>query len=444
MTTRTVPRVPERDRVPQVPERDRGSGPLPVDGTVVVVGASLAGLRAAQELRRGGHTGRLVLIGEEPHPPYDRPPLSKQVLAGTWEPERTTLADSAALSELSIEPHLGRRAIALDPGSCRVELDDGTIFSADRVVVATGARPKHLPGTEGIDRVTVLRTLEDAIGLRERIEKSGPGCRVIVVGAGFIGSEVASTCASAGCSVTVLEALPTPLARALGEEVGRACGRLHERGGVELRTGIGVSSVRPTTRTGRGDLTVELTDDSSLPGDLVVVGIGVAPAVDWLAGSGLTVDDGVVTDTALFAADRVVAAGDVARWAWHRPGITQASGELTRLEHWEAASQMGSAAARALLVGRGVAPPFSPVPYFWSDQYGLRLQMLGHPGDGDEIAVVDGTLDADDGKFVALYGRNGRLTAAVAVSRPRKLMAFRPLLEAGGSWSEALDLARQL
>lgn len=440
-------------------ERSAALPVLPADGTVVVVGGSLAGLRAAQELRRAGHAGRLVLVGEESHHPYDRPPLSKQVLAGTWEPERTSLADPAALDDLSIEARFGRRAIALDAEACRVELDDGTVLVADGVVVATGARPRRLPGTEGLEGVTVLRTLEDSIGLRRRIEACGPGCRVIVVGAGFIGSEVASTCAAAGCSVTVLEALATPLAGALGPEVGAACGRLHERGGVELRTGVGVRSVHAAgsgsepegsgIAAGPGspdvaELTVELSDGSTMSADVVVVGIGVVPAVDWLDGSGLTIDNGVVTDTALFAADRVVAAGDVARWSWHRLGLTAERGELTRIEHWEAASQMGSAAARALLAGRGTAPAFTPVPYFWSDQYGLRLQMLGHAGPDDEIAVVDGALDAEDGKFVALYGRDGRLTAALGVSRPRKLMAFRPLLEAGARWSEALELAQQL
>jgi NADPH-dependent 2,4-dienoyl-CoA reductase/sulfur reductase-like enzyme len=442
--------------------RPTGTGaPLATDGTAVVVGASLAGLRAVQGLRDGGFAGRLVLVGDELHYPYDRPPLSKQVLAGTWPPERTVLADHHLLHGLGVEVHVGHRAVSLDAGARRVELDDGVVVEADGVVVATGARPRRLPGTEGLDGVTVLRTLDDCEALRARLVATGPGSRVVVVGAGFIGSEVASTCAALGCRVTVVEALPTPLAPALGELVGAACGALHARHGVELRTGVGVAAVHPAvSRTGGTGGTggtaptaptaptgaaapagaagrVELTDGTSLPADVVVVGIGVVPAVDWLAGSGLTLDNGVVCDAALFAADGVVAAGDLARWAWRRHGEE----ELTRIEHWEVASQMGAAAARSLLAGRGpAAPGFDPVPYFWSDQYGLRIQMLGRPAPADEVAVVDGSLDAEDGRFVAVYGRAGRLTAALAVSRPRLLMSFRPLLIAGASWEEALAL----
>jgi NADPH-dependent 2,4-dienoyl-CoA reductase/sulfur reductase-like enzyme len=172
---------------------------------------------------------------------------------------------------------------------------------------------------------------------------------------------------------------------------------------------------------------------------VVVVGIGVVPNVEWLEGSGLTIDNGVVCDAALFAADGVVAAGDLARWAWRHHGEEQ----LVRIEHWEVTSQMGEAAARSLLAGRGVAPDFDPVPYFWSDQYGLRIQMLGRPDPADEVAVVDGALDSEDGKFVVAYGRAGRLTAVLAISRPRQLMAFRPLLVAGASWEDALALLPQ-
>lgn len=418
--------------------------PLATDGTAVVAGGSLAGLRAVQGLREGGFTGRLVLVGDEMHYPYDRPPLSKQVLAGTWPPERVVLADYHALHGLGVEVHVGCRAVSLDAEARRVELDDGTSVEADGVVVATGARSRHLPGTEGMDGVTVLRTLDDCAALRERVTASGDGCRVVVVGAGFIGSEVASTCVGLGCRVTVVEALATPLAPALGELVGAACGALHSRHGVELRTGVGVVSVHPpgtddpsavdpeSGSAGR----VELTDGTSLPADVVVVGIGVVPAVDWLEGSGLTVDDGVVCDAALFAAGGVVAAGDLARWAWRHHG----EDESVRIEHWEVASQMGGAAARSLLAGRRAAPGFDPVPYFWSDQYGLRIQMLGHPAPTDDVEVVDGSLDAEDGKFVAVYGRAGRLTAALAVSRPRRLMSFRPLLVAGATFQEALAL----
>lgn len=431
------------------PARTAGAGALPVDGTAVVVGASLAGLRTVQGLRDQGFTGRLVLVGDELHYPYDRPPLSKQVLAGTWPPERAVLADDHKLHGLGVEVHVGRRAVALDAEARRVTLDDGTVVEADGVAVATGARARRLPGTDGTEGVTVLRTLDHCEALRARLLAGGPGTRVVVVGAGFIGSEVASTCAGLGCTVTVVEALPTPLAPALGELVGASLGSMHARHGVTLRTGVGVVAIHPPggpVADGGGPAgpggpaaagtagRVELDNGTSLPADVVVVGIGVVPATDWLEGSGLAVGDGVVCDGSLFAADGVVAAGDVARWSWRHHG-EEAS---TRIEHWETAAQMGEAAARSLLAGRGAAPAFDPVPYFWSDQYGSRIQMLGRPAPTDEVAVVDGTLHSEEGRFVAIYGRAGRLTAALAVGRPRLLMGFRPLLVAGASWAEAL------
>ncbi|MGH8979902.1 MAG: NAD(P)/FAD-dependent oxidoreductase [Acidimicrobiales bacterium] len=417
------------------------SGPLLSDGTVVVVGASLAGLRASQTLREGGFTGTLVLVGEERHLPYDRPPLSKQVLSGKWPPERTALADEVALGALHLDLRLGRRATSLDAAARRVTLDDGAQLDADGIVLATGASPRRLPGIDGVD-VFTLRTLDDAAKLREAIDEAGPGARVAVVGAGFIGSEVAATCAELGCEVVVLEALQTPLEPALGELVGAACGALHVRHGVELRAGAPVATIEPATtgsegsRGSRSRQVVHLSHGDPVSADVVVVGIGVIPNTRWLEGSGLELADGVVCDAGLFAADGVVAAGDLARWMWRHHG-EEAS---VRIEHWEVASQMGVAAAKSLLAGREAATDFDPVPYFWSDQYGLRIQVLGHPEPTDEVAVVDGRLDAEDAKFVAIYGRAGKLTAALAVSRPRQLMAFRPLLAAGATFDEGLAL----
>ncbi len=413
-----------------------GSAPVLRDGSVVIVGASLAGLRAAQGLRDGGFSGSLVMIGEELHYPYDRPPLSKQVLAGTWPPERAVLADRRRLEELGIDLLFGRRAGTLDAEARRVSLDDGAVFEADGIVVATGARPRRLPGAEAVHGVAVVRTLDDCEKLRARILEVGPGCRVLVVGAGFIGSEVAATCAGLGCAVTVLEALPTPLEPAVGQLVGDALGALHARHGVDLRTASAVAAVRGTAQSPDAPYEVELAGGEVFAADVVVVGIGVVPNTEWLEGSGLEVADGVVCDEGLFAADGVVCAGDLCRWTWRHAGQEKS----LRVEHWEIASQMGTAAGRALLAGREHAEPFDPVPYFWSDQYGLRIQMLGHPERTDEVAVVDGRLDAEDGKFVAIYGRGGHLTGVLAVSRPRQLMAFRPLLVAGASFDEALEV----
>jgi NADPH-dependent 2,4-dienoyl-CoA reductase/sulfur reductase-like enzyme len=415
-------------------------GPVPVDGTVVVAGASLAGLRAAQALREGGFRGDVVLVGAELHYPYDRPPLSKQVLAGAWPPERAVLADRHQLHELALDIRLGHRVESLDAEARRVTLDDGAVIAADGVVLATGARARWLPGAEGVPGVHVVRTLDDAERLRAALLHHGPGCRVVVVGAGFIGSEVAATCVGLGCAVTVVEALPTPLSSALGELVGAACGSLHARHGVELRTGTGVTGIHPGAAAGAGapsaSLAVSLGDGTTVPADVVVIGVGVVPETGWLDGSGLRLADGVVCDHALFAADGVVGAGDLARWTWRH----LAEEREVRIEHWEVASQMGTAAARSLLAGREAAPAFDPVPYFWSDQYGVRIQVLGRPEPTDDVAVVDGRLDAEDSKFVAIYGRRGRLTAALAISRPRQLMAFRPLLVAGATWDEALAL----
>jgi NADPH-dependent 2,4-dienoyl-CoA reductase/sulfur reductase-like enzyme len=395
--------------------------PLEPDGTVVVVGASLAGLRAAQGLRRDGFAGRLVLVGAEHHLPYDRPPLSKQVLAGTWEPDRVTLSEQSALDDLWIDARLGHRAVSLDVAGRRVELDDGSSVTADGVVVATGATPRRLYADQG---VMVLRTIEDCLALRDRVGAVGEGCRLVVIGAGFIGSEVASTCSGLRCAVTVIETLPVPLAPALGDIVGGALGALHGRHGVDLKTNTSVEAV---SRGPDGVTSVELTDGTTLAADVVVAGIGVVPEVSWLEGSGLTLENGVVCDAGLFVADGVVAAGDLARFSL--------AGEPVRIEHWQMAADMGAAAATGLLAGRSAAPAFVPVPYFWSDQYGEKVQVLGQPSPDDEVVVVDGTLED---RFVALYRRGDALSAVAALSRPRQLMSYRALLVAGASFDEGL------
>jgi 3-phenylpropionate/trans-cinnamate dioxygenase ferredoxin reductase component len=401
---------------------------LDAGATVVIVGGSLAGLRAAEGLRGAGHDGVITLIGAEPHIPYDRPPLSKQFLAGTWGLDRVVLRAPDKLAQLGLDLRLGHRAEALDLSGHAVELDDGSVVRFDGLVVATGAQPRPLPGAPPLVGVHLLRTLEDAIALGA---VTGAGARVVVVGAGFIGSEVAATCSGRGARVTVVEALPQPLARVLGGEMGAACGALHAAHGVELRTGVGVAGL-VASDDGARVIGVALDDGSVLDADVVVVGIGVVPTTAWLEGSGLELADGVVADATLHAAEDVVVAGDVARW------FDEGLDALVRIEHWTNAAEQGAVAARSLLAGRPDAEPYVPVPYFWSDQYDVKIQVIGHPRPDAEVVVVDGSLSS--GRFVALYGQAGLLVAALGFGRPRQLMAYRPLLEARASFGEALAL----
>ncbi len=409
------------------------SEPLSPDATVVVVGASLAGLRAAEEIRHQGHAGPVVIVGDEHHPPYDRPPLSKQLLAGTWDVDRVHHHTPDNLDALGFELRLGRRAISLDTDARTVHVEDGGSIHYDGLIVATGASPRPLPGTEDMPTVRTLRSLDDCLGIRTDLEAAGEGARVVVIGAGFIGSEVAATCHGLGASVTVVEALPTPLSRVLGEQMGAACAGLHQAHGVTLRTGVGVD--RLTSSPGSGTpVVVHLADGTSLDADVVVVGIGVTPSVEWLDGAGLALDNGVVCSESLFAADRVVAAGDVARW--DHPTL----GEQLRVEHWTNAAEGGAAAARNLLAGSAAAVPYDPIPFFWSDQYQTKIQVIGLPGPDDEAVVVEGSVE--EGKLVALYRRGDRLRAVLAFSRPRHLMTYRPLLAAGASFDEAMARSR--
>jgi NADPH-dependent 2,4-dienoyl-CoA reductase/sulfur reductase-like enzyme len=392
--------------------------------TIVIVGASLAGLRAAETLRREGYDHRVVLVGAEQHLPYDRPPLSKELLAGEWEPEQIALRKQP-YDDLGLDLQLGRRATGLDVSGRVVELDGSEPLAFDGVVVATGARPRTLPGTPVLEGIFVLRTLDDCLAIRSRLETRP---RVVVIGAGFIGSEVAATCRGRGLEVTVLEMLPTPLARAVGPIVGEACGRLHRDHGVDLRCGVTVAGFEGRDRVER----VRLADGSAVEADLVVVGVGVTPETAWLEGSGLALDDGVVCDPTCLAAPGVVAAGDVARWP--NPLF---DGESMRVEHWTNATEQGVAAARRLLVDDAAdAEVFEPVPFVWSDQYDVKIQVVGSIRGDDEVAVADGSFDED--RFVALFGRGGRLVGALGFSRPRVVMQYRRMIAERASWEDAL------
>jgi 3-phenylpropionate/trans-cinnamate dioxygenase ferredoxin reductase component len=394
---------------------------------VVVVGASLAGLRAVEELRHLGYDGEIAVVGAEPHEPYDRPPLSKEVLAGDAEARDITLRRQP-LDDLAASWHLGRRATALDVGDRTVELEDGTVLAGTRgIVVATGAAPRPLPGMPALEGIHMLRTVDDCLAIRADLD-ARPG-RVVVVGAGFIGAEVAATCRRRHLDVTVLEALPSPMVRGLGPVLGDVLAALHRDHGVDLRTGVGVDGFDGATRVER----VRLADGTSVEADVVVVGVGVAPATDWLEGSGLELENGVCCDETLLAAPGIVAAGDACRWP--NPLF---DGERMRLEHWTNAAEQGVAAAARLLAGDEAAA-YAPVPFVWSDQYDLKIQVVGHVRGDDEIAVVDGSLE--ERRFVAAVGRAGRLVGAVGFGRPRVLMQYRRMIAERCSWDAALSRA---
>jgi NADPH-dependent 2,4-dienoyl-CoA reductase/sulfur reductase-like enzyme len=395
------------------------SAPL---GQVVVVGAGLAGLRTVEALRRQGYGGRVVVIGAERERPYDRPPLSKEVLAGKWDPERTALRKTESYADLEAEWRLGLAATALDLAG-RSVLTGAARVPYDALVIASGASPRRLPAPP-LEGVHVLRTVEDSLAIRRGFDA---GARVAVVGAGFIGGEVAATARSRGLEVTLIEALPAPLERQLGAEMGAQVVALHRDHGVDVRVGVGVEALEGRGRVER----VRLADGSAVAADLVVVGVGVTPATGWLEGSGLRVADGVVCDARLRAsAPGVFAAGDVARWT--HPGY----GESLRIEHWTNATEQADAVAASLLAGEGPCPSFAPVPYFWSDQYDVKLQLAGRARPGDELRIVDGSLG--ERRFVALYGRAGRLVAVLGWNRPRLVMQYRRLLRDGASFEAAL------
>ena len=395
-------------------------------GSVSIVGASLAGYWAAETLRRDGFEGRISLIGDEPHAPYDRPPLSKKFLAGDLEDDRLPLTTAEKLADLGLEMRLGYRATGLDVATRTLEVD-GVAEPYDGLLIATGARCRNLPGTVGLAGVHTLRTRDDAEAIRDALANGAR--RVVVVGAGFIGAEVASTAIGRGAEVTMVEALEAPFGRVLGVEMGAVMADVHRRHGVDLRTGVGVDEVLGDDRLAG----VRLADGATMEADLLVVGIGVVPNTDWLEGSGLTLDDGVVCDETCLAAPDVAAAGDVARWANPRYG------EVMRVEHWDNAVQQGVHAARRLLQSDEEATPYAPVPWFWTDQYDRKVQLAGRPHTDDEVRVVAGSTA--EHRFAAFYGRDGRFTAALGMNRPRQVMQSKGLLDAGASWDEALAFA---
>ncbi|MGW6526064.1 NAD(P)/FAD-dependent oxidoreductase [Streptomyces sp. NPDC054962] len=385
--------------------------------TVAVVGASLAGLSAARSLRKQGYDGRLVVIGDEFHRPYDRPPLSKEFLAGTLG--EADLALEAQDEDLGAQWLLGTRATGLDRADRAVRLADGREVRVDGLVIATGAAARRLPGSDGLAGVHVLRTLDDARALRDELARGG---RLVVIGGGFIGAEVASTAYALGLDVTVVEVAPTPLAGPLGATMGGIVSGLHADHGVRLLCGVGVKGLS-------GERCVDavlLEDGRSIPADIVVVGVGARPCVEWLEGSGVELDNGVKCGadgrTALAG---VVAVGDCANWYDPRAGAHR------RVEHWTGARERPDAAVATLLAGGAVVPGVPRPPYFWSDQYGVRIQFAGHAAGADSVSVEEGAVD--DRNVLAVYRRAGDPVAVLGMNQPRLFTRWRKQLAAATS-----------
>lgn len=397
---------------------------------LVVVGASLAGMRAVQTARKSGHEGPITLVGGETHLPYDRPPLSKAYLDDEEPTHPEFPASQKMAEELGVDVRTGTWATSLDGERQVVSLSTGEELDYRALIIATGAAPRTLPGTDDLEGVHCLRTLDDAVAIRDAL---AAGARTVVIGAGFIGSEVASGARKRGLPATILEALPVPLVRSVGEEMGHACAELHRANGTDLRCGVKVTGLESADGKVTG---VTLDDGSTIPADLVVVGIGVSPNTGWLKGSGITLnerDGAIVCDETLnVGLPGVYAAGDVAYFP-----NRLFDGELMRVEQWTNANEQGTLAAKNAL-NPAEAQPSATVPYFWSDWYGHRIQFVGIP-QADEIRVVSQELGEE--KFLALYRRGDRITGCISIDRPAQIMKYRRLIMKSEPWSAALEFA---
>lgn len=380
---------------------------------VVVVGGGVAAQRCAFALRRRGLEGELTMISAEAEPPYDRTLLSKDMLRGEPGEPCLPLQPQEAYSERAVDLRLVTEATGLDVEAQRLSLSDGTELDYDRLVICSGGRPV-LPAALRCPGALLLREVTDLEALHAKFADAR---RLAIVGGGFIGGEVASSAVARGLAVTLIEAAPQPLAPVLGEEVGARVAELHRANGVDVVAGAAVEGI-----AGRdGGFALTFADGRVLQSDAVVVGVGMSPAVDWLEGSEIRIDDGIVTDANCRTdAPNVLAAGDCARW-WN-----PRYGTLMRVEHWDTAARHGAAAAASVL---GHDEPFAPVPFFWSDQHGVKFQSVGYAPDWDEVEVEDGEVP---GSFVARYRAQNRLVAAFAAGQPKAIAGARKEIQASG------------
>jgi NADPH-dependent 2,4-dienoyl-CoA reductase/sulfur reductase-like enzyme len=382
--------------------------------SVLIVGASAAGLSTAEALRRKGYLGRITLLGDESHLPYDRPPLSKQVLQGTWGNERTALRPADMLAALHAEFILGETAVGLDVPGRSVRTSSGRQLEADAIVIATGARARHLPGQDGLAGVHVLRSLDHTLALRRDLLEA---LRVVVVGEGVLGSEIAATARVLGLDVTLAGPLAAPMAAQIGSLASGLLAEVHQANGVRLRLG---SAIGGLVAYGGRVTGVHLVNGEELPADVVVVAIGAVPATAWLEGSGLRLDNGVVCDTRCRAAEGIYAVGDVARW--HHEKL----GQLVRLENRTNATEQADAVAAGIL---GQEQAYAPVPYFWTDQFDVKIQVFGTIGADTEVEIVEGVLA--ERRFVARYRRDGVVTGVLGWNMPKQVRQHRQDVVAG-------------
>ena len=350
------------------------------------------------------------------------------MLAGDWEPDRIALTSPAKNDELSFEWHLGTRATELNIAESKVSLDSGQTISYDGAIIATGARCISLRMAGDLQGIYTLRGLDDAMAIRSEFEKTPH--KVVVVGAGFIGAEVAATARQRGLDVTMVEAAEVPFERVLGNEMGTVTANVHRDHGVEVITGTPVESFRGDGRVEK----VVLANGTEIDADVVIVGIGVKPNTEWLDNSGLTIDNGIVCDETCQAAPGIVAAGDVARWP------NSLFGEQMRVEHWDNAVEQGVYAARRLLAGESEIEPYAPTPWFWTDQFDRKIQLAGRTRPTDEVKIVTGSTE--ERRFAAAYGREGKLVGILGFNRPRHVMQYKQMITEGVSWEDALEHAK--